>query len=68
MRNPWMSLYLSAANRIAGRVAGTARGKIMAEAGRQRAAARKKAAKQLATLWTGGLGAPQPKKRRKSRP
>lgn len=64
MRNPWMSMYLSVANKALG----TARGQMMAEAGRQRRAASNKAAKQVADFWTGGLlASPAPKKRRKKR-
>lgn len=64
MRNPWMSIYLSTANRIAG----AARSQVIAEVGRQRTTARKKAAKQVAGFWTGGfLTAPPAKKRRKAR-
>lgn len=63
MRNPWMSMYLSAANKALG----TVRGKALAEAGRQRAAARKKATKQIAAFWTGRLSSPAAKKRRKPR-
>lgn len=64
MRNPWMSIYLSAANKVAG----TVRGQAMAAAGRQRTAASKKAAKQIASFWTGGLlGRPSLKKKPRSR-
>ncbi len=44
MKNPWMSLWMSAANRAAG----TARGLWLAEAGRQRRALAKGVAKGLA--------------------
>lgn len=64
MRNPWMSLYLSAANKMAG----AARSQVMAEARRQRQAASRKAASQIASFWTGGfLTSPTPKKRRRAR-
>ena len=56
MKNPWMSLWLSAANRGAN----TARGLWMAEAKRQQAAA----AKDLARMW----GLEPPPSRRKPAP
>jgi hypothetical protein len=60
MKNPWMSLWLSAANKAAG----TARGMWMAEAQRQQTAF----AKEVAKAW--GLGPaprrkPKPKRREK---
>ena len=63
MKNPWMSLYLSAANRAAG----AARGQIMAEAGRQRTAASKAAADQMVDFWMGGLARPKKRPKRKPR-
>lgn len=65
MRNPWLSIYLSAANKAAG----AARSQVLAETGRQHAAARKKAAKQIAAFWTGGglVATPPAKKQRKPR-
>jgi hypothetical protein len=57
MKNPWMSLWLSAANRAAG----TARGLWMAEAQRQQQAFAKEAAK----AW--GLGAKADRPARKAR-
>ncbi len=53
MKNPWMSLWLSAANRAAG----TARGLWMAEAQRQQRALARKMAN------AGEPGAPAAKKR-----
>jgi hypothetical protein len=50
MKNPWMSLWLSAANRAAG----TARGLWLAEARRQQAAF----ARETAKAW--GLGTQAP--------
>jgi hypothetical protein len=55
MKNPWMSLWLSAANRAAG----SGRGLWMAKARRQQQAF----AKEMAKAW--GLGAP-PATRRKA--
>jgi hypothetical protein len=57
MKNPWMSLWLSAANRAAG----TARGLWMAEARRQQKAMAKQAAKPA------GGAAPKKRTRAKSR-
>lgn len=61
MRNPWMSMYLSAANKMVG----AARSQMMAEAGRQRATANRKAAKQVMDFWTGGIAAAPPKKKQR---
>ena len=58
MKNPWMSLWLSAANKTAG----TARGLWMAEAQRQQ----KALAKDLTKAWT-APAAPR-KKPAKKRP
>lgn len=55
MRNPWttknpfMSMWLSSANRVAG----TARGQVAAAAKRQTMAVQAEAAKQLIDFWTG---------------
>lgn len=49
MKNPWMSLWLSAANKAAG----TARGLWMAQASKQQKAFAKGAAKGLGTAPTG---------------
>jgi hypothetical protein len=53
MKNPWMSLWLSAANRAAG----TARGMWTAEARRQQQAA----SREIAKAW--GLGGSASKKK-----
>ena len=63
MRNPWMSMYLSAANKVAG----AARSQMMAEAARQRAVASKTAADQIAAFWTGGLATPKAKRKKPRR-
>jgi len=47
-RNPFMSLWLSAANRVAN----TGRGLAMAATRRQRAAATAEATRQVTTFWT----------------
>jgi hypothetical protein len=67
MRNPWtsknpfMSMWLSAANRTAG----TARGKATAAARRQVATAQSTAMRQVLDFWT--LQPPKPASRRKAR-
>ena len=63
MRNPWMSMYLSAANKMAG----AARGQMMAEASRQQAAISKAALDQMTSFWTGGFISPEPKRKTKAR-
>jgi hypothetical protein len=69
MRNPWlkknplMSLWLSGANAIVG----SARGRSTAEAKRQTAAIMAEGTKQMVRFWTGGLIAPAPRKKKRSR-
>lgn len=63
-KNPFMSLWLSAANSVAGR----ARGQIAAGAKRQSHAAVTQATQQVMDFWTGGLtAAPKPRAKRKTR-
>jgi hypothetical protein len=57
MKNPWMSLWLSAANRAAG----SARGLWMAEAQRQQQAF----AKEVAKAWAPSRRKAKPKRREK---
>jgi hypothetical protein len=60
-KNPFMSMWLSGANRVAN----TARGKITAEAKRQSTAAVTKATNDMLGAWSGAItGAPKRKKRR----
>lgn len=61
MKNPWMSMYLSAANRIAN----TARGQATAAVKRETA----KNTRQLTQVWFDSFlpAAGQPRKRRKAR-
>jgi hypothetical protein len=60
-KNPFMSMWLSGANRVAN----TARGKVTAEAKRQSAAAVSKATTEMLGAWAGATGgAPKRKKRR----
>lgn len=64
MRNPWtkknpfLSMWLSGANAVAGSV----RGRATAEAKRQATSAMTKGAKQMSDFWTAGLTSPARKK------
>ena len=66
MRNPWttknpfMSAWLSAANKAAG----SARGHASAAAKREVAAVQADATRQIVDFWTGKSQPPSPKKRR----
>jgi hypothetical protein len=62
-KNPFLSMWLSGANAIAG----AARSRVTAEAKRQASTAMTRSAKQAADAWTGALtGKPAaPRKRRK---
>ena len=65
-KNPFMSAWLSGANKVAGSV----RGKATAEAKRQMATATKNATNDLLSIWTGGsMSTPStpPKKKTKRR-
>ena len=61
MKNPWMSLWLSAANKAAG----PARGLWMAEAQRMQRSFAKDAAKSLGLAATGSRRKPETKRRAK---
>ncbi len=67
MRNPWikknpfMSIWLSGANAVAGSV----RGRATAEAKRQATTAMTKGAKQMADFWSAGLITSPPRKKAK---
>jgi hypothetical protein len=69
MRNPWikknplMSMWLSGANAVMGSV----RSRATAEGKRQAAAIMAEGTKQMIRFWTGGLVAPAPRKKRRSR-
>ena len=69
MRNPWtkknpfMSMWLSGANAVAGSV----RGRATAEAKRQATSAVTKGAKQMVDFWSAGLTTPAPRKKAKRR-
>jgi hypothetical protein len=66
-KNPFMSLWLSGANRIAG----SARGQVAAEVKRQTALATQKAATDLIKFWSGAAKTAVPPaavKRKRRRP
>ncbi len=62
-RNPFMSLWLSAANRVAN----TGRGLAMAATRRQQAAATAATAKEVSGFWARALGATKKPRRSKRR-
>lgn len=62
-RNPWLSMYLSGANAIAGSV----RGRAAAAVKRQAATAMTTGMKQLTDAWTDILFPTPPKKRKGKR-
>ncbi|MDR7269660.1 hypothetical protein J2X20_002289 [Pelomonas saccharophila] len=63
-KNPFMSMWLSAANSAAG----SARGQIAASAKRQSQAAITQATQDVMSFWTGALtGHPKPPARRKTK-
>ena len=62
-KNPFMSLWLSGANRVAN----TARGSIAAQAKRQSSAAVNQASNDLLGIWTRALTGAAPPARRKKR-
>lgn len=62
-KNPFMSMWLSNANRIAG----TTRGRMMAEGKRQASAAMTEGARQVTTFWTDALTGKKPATKRKRR-
>lgn len=69
MKNPWLkknpllSMWLSAANAVAG----PARSRATAEAKRQARTAMTNGTKQVTDFWTAALTPPAPKKKRKRR-
>jgi len=62
-KNPFLSMWLSGANAMAG----AARGRASAEAKRQAAAATTRGAKAATKYWTDALFPPPARKKRKSR-
>jgi hypothetical protein len=69
MKNPWtkknplMSIWLSGANAVAGRV----RGRASAEGKRQAATMMTKSAKQIVNFWSSALTPPSTRKKKKRR-
>jgi putative copper export protein len=62
-KNPFMSMWLSGANTIAG----AARGHASAEAKRQATAFTNEASKQVADFWTGALTPTTTRRKKRSR-
>jgi hypothetical protein len=62
-KNPFLSMWLSGANAVAG----SARSRATAESKRQAATMRTKSAKQIASFWSGALLASPPPKKKKRR-
>lgn len=62
-RNPFLSMWLSGANAVAG----AARSRITAESKRQAATMITQGTKQMTDFWTGAMLPQRPKKRRKKR-
>ncbi|WP_136418494.1 MULTISPECIES: hypothetical protein [Oxalobacteraceae] len=62
-KNPWMSMWLSGANAIAG----SARSRATAEGKRQAATVMKKNVQQITDLWSGAWLASPPKKKKRRR-
>jgi hypothetical protein len=62
-KNPWMSMYLSGANAVAGAM----RGRISSAIKRQATTSLTRTTKQLADAWTDVFLAPSTKKRRGKR-
>lgn len=62
-KNPFLSMWLSGANAVAG----AARGRASAEAKRQAAAAMTRGTKQMQQLWADALFPPPARRRRKAR-
>lgn len=69
-KNPFMSLWLSGANTVAGSMRGHAAAQVKRQAAaakRQAAAAMTKAKKDILSLWSGALAPSPPAKRKKKR-
>jgi hypothetical protein len=62
-KNPFLSMWLSGANTIAG----SARSRALAESRRQASTMMTKGAKQMTDFWTGALLATPPKRKKKRR-
>jgi len=63
-RNPFLSLWLSGANAVAGSV----RARAIAESRRQAALLSAQGMRQITDFWTGAWLAPPPKKKKRRRP
>lgn len=63
-KNPWMSLWLSGANRLAGK----GRAAAQAAARRQQAAAMTEASKAVTAFWSGFLSSAGRRKKTRNRP
>lgn len=59
-RNPWLSMYLSGANAVAGSL----RGRVASAAKRQAATMATAGIRQLADIWAEALSVSSPKKRK----
>jgi hypothetical protein len=59
-KNPFLSMWLSGANALAG----TARGRAMAEARRQATSMMTQGTRQMKEIWAGTLTPPRKKKRK----
>ncbi|HJW56084.1 MAG TPA: hypothetical protein VJ577_12485 [Burkholderiaceae bacterium] len=62
-KNPFMSMWLSGANAIAG----SARSRAIAEGRRQTSIMMTKGTRQMMDFWTGALLTPPPKRKKKRR-
>jgi hypothetical protein len=62
-KNPFLSMWLSGANAVAG----VARNRIMAESKRQAATMVTQSTKQMTEFWTDAMLPQRPKKKRKKR-
>lgn len=62
-KNPFLSMWLSGANAVAG----AARSRATAEARRQAATMMTQGSRQVAELWGDALGVPRKKRRKKPR-
>jgi hypothetical protein len=62
-KNPFMSIWLSGANALAG----SARSRINAEGKRQASTLMTEGARQMASFWTSALTPPKPARKRRKR-
>ena len=66
-KNPFMSAWLSGANKVANTAMGAARGRVMAEAKRQQSDMARAMGKAMGSLWSAPLAftTKKPRKKRK---